>query len=49
MIDSNDVIVSNDTITDPHAVRYDWSNTPQGNLYNKEDLPALPFRTDKQN
>jgi len=42
----NEVIVNNDTVTAPKAVRYDWGNTPQGNLYNKDGLPALPFRTD---
>ncbi len=47
VIDGHDVIVSNDDIAHPTAVRYDWSNTPNGNLYNKQDLPALPFRTDK--
>jgi sialate O-acetylesterase len=30
----------------PVAVRYDFSNSPQGKLYNKESLPASPFRTD---
>ena len=48
-IDGKDVIVSNDTIAEPKAVRYDWGNTPQGNLYNNEKLPALPFRTDRPN
>ena len=30
----------------PVAVRYGWANYPTGNLWNKEDLPASPFRTD---
>ena len=30
----------------PAAVRYDWANNPQGNLYNKAGLPTAPFRTD---
>jgi sialate O-acetylesterase len=30
----------------PISVRYDWGNTPDGNLYNREGLPAVPFRTD---
>jgi sialate O-acetylesterase len=44
--DGDDVIVFNEAIPRPAAVRYDWSNTPDGNLFNKERLPALPFRTD---
>jgi len=40
-----DMVVYNDTIRQPVAVRYDWSNTPDGNLYNAEGFPALPFRT----
>jgi sialate O-acetylesterase len=38
--------VFNTAISRPAAVRYDWSNTPDGNVYNKEGLPANPFRTD---
>jgi len=31
----------------PAAVRYAWANNPVGcNLYNREGLPAAPFRTD---
>ena len=30
----------------PAAVRYDWSHNPLGNLYNKAELPTVPFRTD---
>jgi sialate O-acetylesterase len=28
------------------SVRYDWGDTPDGNLYNNIGLPAEPFRTD---
>ena len=42
----HEIVVFNDAVSRPVAVRYDWSNTPDGNLYNKEGLPALPFRTD---
>jgi sialate O-acetylesterase len=45
-IKGNTVIVSADGITNPVAVRYGWSNNPQTSLYNKEMLPASPFRTD---
>jgi len=27
-------------------VRYAWESNPDGNLYNKEGLPTVPFRTD---
>jgi sialate O-acetylesterase len=40
------VIVSADQVPQPVAVRYGWSNVPDVNLYNKEGLPASPFRTD---
>lgn len=44
--DGSDILVFNAAIQHPTAVRYDWSNTPDGNLYNEEGLPAPPFRTD---
>ncbi len=43
--DGQDILVFNDQVRGPTAVRYDWSNTPDGNIFNKEGLPALPFRT----
>ena len=47
-IEGNSVIVWNDEITDPMYVRYAWADNPEGaNLYNKEGLPASPFRTDQ--
>ena len=45
-IDGNTIVVSGNGVTAPAAVRYDWANFPAGNLYNNEDLPASPFRTD---
>jgi sialate O-acetylesterase len=45
-IDNNTVLVYSDKVTDPVAVRYAWSNTAVGNLYNFDGLPASPFRTD---
>jgi sialate O-acetylesterase len=45
--DGNDVIVYSDKIKKPVAVRYGWADNPHDvNLYNKEGLPASPFRTD---
>ncbi|MBG29787.1 MAG: hypothetical protein CMI31_07275 [Opitutae bacterium] len=40
------VIVWNEEIKDPVAVRYGWSNLPAGGLMNARELPAYPFRTD---
>jgi len=40
------VVVSAPTVTKPVAVRYGWANVASGNLFNKADLPASPFRTD---
>jgi sialate O-acetylesterase len=45
-IDGSTVVVSSKDVPDPVAVRYDWADNPDGNLYNKEGLPAIPFRTD---
>jgi sialate O-acetylesterase len=45
-IDGDAVIVSSPQVADPVAVRYGWSDNPQGNLYNRDGLPASPFRTD---
>ena len=42
----NKVVVSSTKIANPIAVRYAWANYPVCNLYNKERLPAVPFRTD---
>jgi sialate O-acetylesterase len=40
------VIVSSAEVTKPVAVRYAWMKYPTCNLFNKEGLPATPFRTD---
>lgn len=45
-IEGTDVIVSRPDITKPAAVRFGWSNHPDGNLFNGVGLPASPFRTD---
>jgi sialate O-acetylesterase len=46
--DGDDMVVSSAAIQEPIAVRYDWSNTPDGNVYNGEGLPAISFRTDRK-
>jgi sialate O-acetylesterase len=46
-IEEGNVIVWSDQVKNPVAVRYAWSNNPEGaNLYNQDGLPASPFRTD---
>lgn len=47
-IEGDKVVVWNDVIANPMYVRYAWADNPDNpNLYNKEGLPASPFRTDK--
>ncbi len=46
-LDGNKVIVENENISKPVAVRYAWANNPEdANLFSKEGLPVCPFRTD---
>lgn len=46
-IQGGTVVVWNDQVTNPVAVRYAWSDAEIGvNLFNSEGLPAAPFRTD---
>jgi sialate O-acetylesterase len=46
-IESNKVVVWSDEIKNPVAVRYAWADNPENaNLYNKEGLPASPFKTE---
>lgn len=48
VIEGDTVVVSSSEVPEPVAVRYAWSMNPDGaNLYNKEGLPAVPFRTDE--
>jgi len=46
MIDGEEVVVRSDQVPEPVAVRYGWADNPDCNLYNREGLPASPFRTD---
>ncbi len=41
--------VSNKSIASPMYVRYAWADNPDVNFYNKDGLPASPFRTDGGN
>ncbi len=47
MIEGDKVIVWSDEVSHPEAVHYGWADdNGEVNLYNKEGLPAVPFRTD---
>lgn len=47
VIEGTTVVVTCKEVEHPVAVRYGWANYPLGNLWNKRDLPATPFRTDR--
>jgi sialate O-acetylesterase len=44
-IEGATVTVSSASIPNPVFVRYAWADNPDCNLYNREGLPALPFRS----
>jgi sialate O-acetylesterase len=46
VIDGNTIVVSGQDVVNPVAVRYGWAKNPPVNLYNKQGLPASPFKTD---
>jgi len=47
LVDDETVVVYSEEVPNPVSVRYGWANNPDDvNLYNKEGLPANPFRTD---
>jgi sialate O-acetylesterase len=45
-IEGNSVAVSSPDVPAPVAVRYAWADSPVCNLFNRDGLPASPFRTD---
>jgi len=47
IIEGITIVVSNTNVASPKAVRYAWANNPRATLYNKNGLPAVPFRTDR--
>ncbi len=46
IVGGDKVVVSSPNITHPVAVRFGWADCPDVNLFNREGLPASPFRTD---
>lgn len=45
-IKDNKIEVSSPDVKKPKAVRFAWDETAQPNFFNKDGLPASPFRTD---
>ena len=45
-IEGDTVLVSSPDVSPPVAVRYAWAGSPDCNLFNRDGLPASPFRTD---
>jgi sialate O-acetylesterase len=45
-IEGDTVVVSSQEVAKPVAVRYAWADSPRCNLFNKDGLPASPFRSD---
>jgi len=45
-VDGDAVVVSSRDVPSPLAVRYAWGDSPRCNLFNRDGLPASPFRTD---
>jgi sialate O-acetylesterase len=43
-IERESVVVSNPAVPAPVSVRYGWAASPSCNLFNREGLPASPFR-----
>jgi len=48
-IDGKTIVVSSDKVKNPKSVRFAWKAVPEPNLFNAENLPASPFRTDLSN
>ncbi|UOR05958.1 sialate O-acetylesterase [Hymenobacter aerilatus] len=47
-LEGNTLVLSSKEVSQPQAVRYDWSNSPTPNLYNKAGLPASPFQANRK-
>ena len=45
-IDGKTIIVSSSKVKKPSAVRFAWKAVPEPNLFNNDNLPTSPFRTD---
>jgi sialate O-acetylesterase len=47
-IDGQDIVVWNDQVSSPAAVRYAWAMNPIISIENDAGLPLYPFRTDTE-
>lgn len=47
VIEGDTIVVSSPEVPLPKYVRYGWAWNPKVNLFNKEGLPAITFRTDE--
>jgi sialate O-acetylesterase len=45
-MEGDSVVVSSREVPSPLGVRYAWADSPLCNLFNRDGLPASPFRTD---
>ena len=46
IVGQDKIELTNSAVKQPTAVRFGWANYPVVNLWNKDGLPAHPFRTD---
>lgn len=46
--DGKTVTLTAPGVKKPVAARYDWADYPNGNLYSADNLPVVPFATDKK-
>ena len=46
LVKGNKLVVSSPAIHQPLSVRFAWTEEGKANFYNKDGLPAVPFRTD---
>ncbi len=46
ILPDNRIRVKSEQVKNPASVRYGWANNPVVNMYNQNDLPLTPFRTD---
>jgi sialate O-acetylesterase len=49
IINDSTLAVTSSLVEEPVSVRYGWAKNPICNLYNSDELPASPFRTDNWN